>query len=516
MTADPILSPSSIRRAALLSGGAFWRSRWRVLLPGLLLALLLRGVTVYLYTQPTGPDYGLHLLFARQVLETGTIPAFAENYQLGGATWPLLPGGPLIFGVMSAVSGAPVFDIVHIVTFFALIECLGMFFLARQVFRRDDAALVAALLSAVLPLFVDMMTWAGYPNFIAITLLPACFALWLMTWEKPTVPRLILLALALCGAAYIHHVSTLWLALSLLLFALVSVALRPRESLRRLIPLGLLCAVIGLPVALGAFRLITQQDAAAVLSDAERFDMTRVTWESWARIITPMGLMVLVGGAAAFLTDRRASFPAHLLYASYLAVSLLFMFGWLIGLKFNYTRAIYFLSMPIALGGAALILRMRPYLVRIAALAALVFAIGMSAAVRGYEASKYFEIVTPDLIEAVNWLESFSDPDDVVVMGTLLGFQMPRLLDRPQLAALTPDLISNVEVLPTAADATAVMMGLDEMDAVLDRREVRFVVVRARTPDIPDPGRSRQVMNAHPRMRLVFRNADVFIYEVRP
>ncbi|MBK8025338.1 MAG: hypothetical protein IPK19_29100 [Chloroflexi bacterium] len=63
----------------------------------------------------------------------------------------------------------------------------------------------------------------------------------------------------------------------------------------------------------------------------------------------------------------------------------------------------------------------------------------------------------------------------------------------------------------------SILMGLDDMDEVLDRRDVRFVIVRARTPDIPEPGRSRQVMNAHPRMRLVFRNADVFIYdEVRP
>ncbi|MBK8023551.1 MAG: hypothetical protein IPK19_19480 [Chloroflexi bacterium] len=372
------------------------------------------------------------------------------------------------------------------------------------------------LFTAVLPLFVDMMTWAGYPNAIAISLFPACFGLWLMAWEKPTARNLILLALALCGTAYMHHVSTLWLALALGLFAAVSLILRPRESLRRLIPLALLCAVIGLPVALDAFRLVTQQDAASVLADAERFDMTRVTWESWARIITPMGLLVLVGGAVSFLTDRQVAPTARRLYACYLAISLLFMFGWLIGLKFNYTRAIYFLSIPIALGGASLILRLRPFLARAVAVSALVFAIGLSASVRGYEASKYFEIVTPDLLEAVDWLESFSEPGDVVAMGTFLGFQMPRLLDRPQLAALTPDLISNVEVLPTAADATSILMGLDDMDEVLDRHDVRFVIVRARTPDIPDPGRSRQVMNAHPRMRLVFRNADVFIYEVRP
>ncbi|MBK8023552.1 MAG: hypothetical protein IPK19_19485 [Chloroflexi bacterium] len=128
MTADHTLSQPTVAGPARAFFDGLIRSRWRYVLPGLLLALLLRGVTIYLYTQPTGPDYGLHLLFAQQVLETGTIPAFAENYQLGGATWPLLPGGPLVFGAMAAVSGASPFDLVHVITFFAIIECLGTFF----------------------------------------------------------------------------------------------------------------------------------------------------------------------------------------------------------------------------------------------------------------------------------------------------------------------------------------------------------------------------------------------------
>ncbi len=503
----------------IIGRGFSWISTQRGMIAAALLlalgALLVRGISIYAFPYPTGPDYGLHLLFARQTVETGYIPEFAENYQIGRATWPLLPGGPLVFGAASAISGAEVFSLAHLILFAALIEVIGTVALAYQLFRRPAPALIAGAISAALPLFVDMMTWAGYPNLLALSLYPTCFAAWLAYWQTPDRRWLLVTALLLCGTAYLHHLSTLWLVLTLGLFSFIHLIIQPVASLRRLLPIALTCAVLGAPIALEAIALTIGQDAGGVLTDADRFEATRVTWETWARVITPMGVPLLVAGVPALLLHRAVPRQAKILIGGLAVISLVFMFGWLFGLRFYYTRALYFLALPIALSGAALLTSWRQRWLRVGVASLLIGALAVSAIARANSASAWFEIVTPDVIDAVAWLEEYSTPGEMVVTGTFFGFQIPRLLDRPLLAALTPDLISNAEILPLAADATAIMMGLDGMDEALAAHGVRYVLVRTRSPDIPNPERSRAVMNAHPRMRLIFRNADMLIYEVR-
>lgn len=497
------LPPSSLNRRG-----------WLALIPVLLIALLLRGMSIYQFDYPTGPDYGLHLLYSELFLQVGTAPLYAPNYQLGVTSWPLMPGGPLVYALVSAFSGTGVFDLIHITALFGVIEVAGVYLLAWRIFKRLEAALTAALVIAVLPVYSDMMSWAGYPNFIALSLLPLAFLAWLDYWEQPDWRRLILAVIAVVGAAYIHHVSTLWLGQTLVLFAVFQFVTQPRRSLRKLIPIAVAGVLLGLPVALSAVRLALDQGALSTLTSADRFDASRLTWETWARVVTPMAVVLGIGGTVAFLRSRVPARAAKVLIAAYAVVTVVYLFGWVIGLRFYYIRALFFVTLPVALGAAALIDSWRSPLARIGIAAVLVVTIGGSAVIRAASASAYFEIVTPDLIEAVEWLEDYSQPDDVIVMGTLLGFQLPHLLDRPMMAALSPDLISNADALEISADATAIMMGLNNMDAVITARNARYIVVRARTPDVPDPARSRAIMNAHPRLELVFRNEDVLIYEV--
>ena len=82
--------------------------------------------------------------------------------------------------------------------------------------------------------------------------------------------------------------------------------------------------------------------------------------------------------------------------------------------------------------------------------------------------------------------------------------------------ALTPDLMGNPDDIAVAEDAMRVLMGLDDMDEALERRGVKFIVVRANQRDVPDAYRSRAVLAAHPHLVLLFRNAEVMIYGVEP
>jgi len=146
----------------------------------------------------------------------------------------------------------------------------------------------------------------------------------------------------------------------------------------------------------------------------------------------------------------------------------------------------------------------------------VVTSLGVSTLFEADSSAEYYEGLSPGVMEGVEWLREFSEPEDVVVVGTSLGFHMPRLLRRPTMVALTPDLVGNPDDFEVAGDALRILMGLDGMDAALEHRSAKYIIVRAEQRDVPDSYRSRAVLAAHPRIHLVFRNGDILIYGVDP
>ncbi len=457
MTVIDQFSTSFVRVKATLP--RLYRRRL-MLLPILLLAFLMRGIPVYNFAYPTGPDYGLYLYYSDLLLQTGTPPPFVPFFQFGTVHWPVLPGGPMIYSILGGLSGASVFDLARITPIFGVIEVAGVFFLALRLLKRDDAALLAALVAAVLPLYVDMMSWAGYMNVIGLALVPYAFLVWLDYWQQSTWQRLIIATLVICGAAYVHHVTTMWIGLTLVGFVMVQVASNPRATLKKVVPIALAGLVVGLPILLDVVQLFTQQNFAAVLTQAQRFDVTQVTWEAWARIMTPVTLVLLIGGMIAFLRLRQIDRAGRLLILD------------LYGREHRfYVRLGDRPQVPIY---ASDLLLLAPDSARCGRAADSVVEPGSARDLRrnagrpvsqsaespiGFAASGYFEIVTPPLLEAVAWLKNVSSPDDVVATGALYGFQLPRLLERPLLVAMPPDIVSNGDGLQAAADGIAVLKG---------------------------------------------------------
>ncbi len=512
MTAIDRLSTSLIRVKAMQPRSY---PRRLMLLPILLLAFLMRGIPIYNFAYPTGPDYGLYLYYSDLLLRTGTPPPFVPFFQLGTVQWPVLPGGPMIYSILAGLSGASAFDFARITPIFGVIEVAGVFFLARKLFKRDDAALFAALVTAVLPLYVDMMSWAGYMNTIGLALVPYAFLVWLDYWDQPTWQRLVIATLVICGVAYVHHVTTMWIGLTLVGFVVVQMGLNPLATVRKTVPIALAGLIVGLPILLDVLHLFTQQNFAAVLTQAQRFDTTQVTWEAWARIMTPVALVLLIGGMVAFLRLRQIARAGRLLILIFAIVTVVFTFGWVIALKFQYTRAIYFFALPIALGAGALLTIWSNKVGRVIFAGTLATSLAVSGIAIGFVASHYFEIVTPPLLDGVAWLKDNSSPDDVIATGSLYGFQLPRLLERPLLVAMSPDIVSNGDGLQAAADGMAVLKGLQNMDDVLAAYHVRYVIVRNYPPELPDPVRTHAIMEADPNMQLVYENRDVSIYAVK-
>lgn len=505
--------------SATLSNSALPRTShaWFVL-PVMALAFCVYGIMVIGRDYPSGPDYGLHLYYADQMLEAGGQVVGMPHFQLGIADWAALPGGPLMYTALSALSGRDIFENLGITLIYAIINVGGVYLLSWRIFRRLDAAFVAAVVAALTPAYFDVMSWAGYPNLIAISILPVALVVWLDYWEKPTIRTGLLAVIVITGLVYVHHVTSLWLGLTLVLFGVVEFIRHPVYTLRRAVPLGIIGVVVGIPILLQALSLFIGNDATEVLTQPGRFDGTRITWEVWTDIATPLAITVFVAGLGGLAFNRRIQPSARILILAFAGVCLLFSFGWIIGLRFYYQRALFFYGLPLAIGSAAFVTAWSMRYARALLATGIALALGINAIVWGHDRANHFQVLTPRTVDAAQWLTGFAQPDEITLVGTLFGFHMPRLMERPLIVGMPADLIGNVAELDIAADGVAVLKGLHNMDAVLADRNIRYIMVRNindDTYDIPDPIRTRRIMDAHPNIRLLYRNADVLIYEVQ-
>jgi hypothetical protein len=491
-----------------------WRF-WLPLLPLWALVLCLRGTAIWGRPYPTGPDYGAHAFYAELYLDQHKLPTDYPNFQLSQTQWTVMPGSSMTYAVLDAFSGHPVFELMAISLMYGLIEVTGVYLLAWRMFRRRDAALLAGMVAALLAFPSEMMLWANYPNLLALSLFPFVFMAWLDYWEKPDRTHLLLTALLIVGTLAMHHLSSIWLILCLGVFAIGSMAFKPVDSLKKLLPLGIVTLIIGLPIFLRIFDLWHTTTASSMVTNADRYANTKITWGNWSRLTNPVMLIMLLSGSVLFIRSSSIPKPSRLLIIAYALISLVFGFGWLLGVDFYYTRAVYFLSIPLALFAAAFFNQWRSRVICLSIATVVLINIAGVTLVRINTEADNFQALTPGVMESVTWLNTMTQEDDVILVGTFLGFQFPRIVQRPLMIGFPDDLVGSSAAAPVAQDALAVLEGDDNTDQIIDRYKVKYIVIRTNNNDRPDPRVSLEVLDANPRMQRVYENQDVVIYAVQ-
>ncbi len=485
----------------------------------LMAAGLVRLAPIIWSARPPGTDYGLHLYYAEQYLALGFPPGPLPYYQLGLTRWPQFPGGSIFFGWLSLLSGVPVFGTMAAASLLGTIECLGIFALARRVLGRDDLALFAAAAGALLPIPLEVTGWGGYPNLVALAFLPYALLALLAYWEEPTPTRAWTFALASAAVALSHHLSALWLGAAGLLFVLSELVVDHKAALRRVFGLLLPLIVAGGPMAPRALAILRNSFGPAGVGDPERFAGSRMN--AVAAMVDPAGALsaaVLLAGLPAFFLLSSASGPARRLIGSYTLVTLLLLFGWTMGVPFHYWRALFFMGVPIALAAGSLLLLWASPLQRVAVAASLLLAWSSISVRIVRDLPARYEVLTPAVEEAAAWIRAHSGPDEVVVSSSWLGFQLTRLLERPLMVSVeAQDLFaSSPGAQAAAADAALILEGGGEGARRRSARQVRFVAIRRRGHDSPDPSWSRARLEADPGLVRVFENADVMVFGIRP
>jgi hypothetical protein len=467
---------------------------------------------------PPGNDHGLHLWYAEQYQARGFPPGAIAYYQLGLTHWPHLPGGPMFFGFLSMLSGLPVFATVGAAAALGAIEAAGVFALALRISPRVDLALFAAAVTALLPGPLEMTGWGAYPNLVGLAFLPGAFAALLSFWSDATPRRAIVCALAVSAVAATHHLSALWLGLSLALFLLLEFSADARGAGRRLLllvpPLLLFC----LPMIPRGVEVWRDSLGSTTLGLTATFAPSRASLQQ--TLIDPAAVLVVVvlfAGLAAFFLLSEASLSGKRLVGSYLFVSVVLAFGWVLGIPFHYWRSLFFFNLPAAIGGGWLLALWKPDRLRSTVAAAVILAFGFAGQRITREIPGRYQVLTPAVEETAQWIRGHSDPDDVVLASNYLGFHLIRLLERPLMVSVQPQdfFSSNPEANAVSADAASILEGADQGDLRLDARRVRYVVIRARGSDFPEPPASQAALERNARLHRVFANTDTRVYEVR-
>jgi hypothetical protein len=482
------------------------------------LTALVRALLVvdYLgFSYPSGADWGHHLFYADLYLAAGKLPVDVPFFQLGRTQWVTLPGGALTFAVLAGLSGTTPFAMIGSIVIYGLIEVSGVYFLAHHTFRNRAFALVAALTVALVPLSPEMMAWGNYPNLIALALVPWVMLAWLQYWAQPTARWLIITVVLVVGSLSVHHLSSTWLVLTLALFSLAQLIRQPIASLRKLLPLAAVGLLVGLPVLLRMLKVWSMLGTANLLSDTNRYDITRISWFTLAQLITPIGLLLLLVGLFAFARLHWVDFSSRVMILAYVFTTVVFGFGWLWNLKFYYSRAIYYLAVPLGFGVVGLMLLWRSGAMRTAIITVLVCALSVIAVVRTSHSRQSLQALSPGAVEAARWLTAHTNPDEVIVLGTLLGFQLPRLLQRPTLVGLPADLVGNVQEVDMAAAAVAILTGSPDTERLLDLWRIKFVVIDKNPVDRPNPRAAYALLSRNPQFEQVFENSSVVIFQTR-
>ena len=135
---------------------------------------LLLILTITLYFQfsqiyPKTGDYIPYLIITQQISSTGFFSSFNPYHQLGVET-SVQPAAPIIFSILSNITGINPLFIVKISTLFFILSFLSAVIFLRNYSNR--LAILGGFTYCLLPLNLDLLSWGSLHSFIVLFLIP--------------------------------------------------------------------------------------------------------------------------------------------------------------------------------------------------------------------------------------------------------------------------------------------------------------------------------------------------------
>jgi hypothetical protein len=390
-----------------------------------------------------------------------------------------------------------------VVSLFSSLIIVVAYLLTRKIWN-SSAALIVAFLVAVSRFDIEMLMWGGYPNVIAVMLIPLAFYLFLEKDKLSVAPFLVVTSL-ISGAIFLTHSLSAVLFIAITLSTVIfTVVFAGRMGERRS---GLILWV--LPLILGAVTIspfLIQVAPAYLGADAATFTggVTAIREALLATKLLPLDIVVpllifvfLYFPFSKYYTKKFLSLPTMLLVLWWLIPTLLTQ-GYLVGLYTDYTRFLYFVILPVIIliglgfyhvaryAGQGLgwlvshakqmpqvrsstnrtLHRILPHLEQkfFALIFTLVlvfyafFSVGLFAPpVSGVGLQSFYQLMNQPEYEAIQWAKTNTPANAVFLTDAQYGWWFGGFAERPTLSAVEPEYLTNSREFAPATVASRVL-----------------------------------------------------------
>ncbi len=440
-------------------------------------------------TFPPGADIGLHESVINSILAPKT-SFFYNYYHMGGGISVTNPGYHIFAAFIISMTGAPDYLVqAAVASLFSALIILAAFMVARLVWG-ELAGLVAAVLVCFSASDILMLSWAGYPNIVALALIPILFYLFLQPTKLSSKSYLTVSAIV-ASALFLTHVFSGIVFLAITLFALIvslvlskSTGFKVKNSVYWLAPvcLGLLLAspylVNVLPVYFGSEGAIT--GSVSVMKQAV-VETRLVSTVILGLAIIPVVLFLVFSKK---LKGKFFTLPS-IIFASAILVPLAAAQSYLLGFFLDYERFLYFLALPVMVCLALIIVnaagiiakafgklkatakishsKAKPVLL-CALLIVCLFTPLFTLPQDGLARANYFQLMNPTKYEAIQWIRDNTPEGSVCVADAEFGWWLSGFAKRPTLSAVNPEFL----ILQREFEPALVASNLLKVDYLVD------------------------------------------------
>lgn len=314
-------------------------------------AFVYRTVLMFWQTYPPGADIGFHASVINSITQPGNTNLLWNFYQMGGEVTLAFPGYHLFASILIIITGIPNYVAqAIIIALFSSFTVLAAFLVTRIVWG-ESAALIAAFFLAISRFDIEILSWGGYPNIVALFLIPSVFYLFLKR-DKLTPTTFLVSASILVASLFLTHSLSAAVFVGITSITLLAVLVFPKlfDVSRKAILYWVL------PMFIGTI-LVSPFLASAVppyLNTSAAFTGTTAIERALLieqMVPLEMVLALFVCIVPFFLLSKNYkgrffSLPVFLL-VMWLLVPLLLTQGYLVGFYVDYVRFPYFLRLPV-------------------------------------------------------------------------------------------------------------------------------------------------------------------------
>jgi len=463
--------------------------------------LLLLNVNIY----PPGADIGQHESFINSLMHNTDF--FSNYYHMGGGLAATNPNYHIFIILIKAFTNLPDY-VCHsiVIAFFSALMVLSTFLILKRIWN-ETAALIGSFLVILCAGDIEMLSWGGYSNIVALFLISIIANLYLQETNFAKRNYFIVASLLLASLFLTHTFSALNFSAIVLLASILALMSKKIAQLKEKITFWIPSLALGLLIIspymakyifvhFGSEGSVT---GAVLETKLALLETKAIPVENILLLILPIMFFFII---SKLYKKQYFTLPA-VLFASWIAVPTIMTQSHIAGIYLDYSRFLYFLNFPLIICLALFIERTRAIILKTIKLASqtafkatknnirttiqkrcsakilrflnffLIFSL-ISTAIfftpllikpnQGVEFASYYQVMTSDGYEAIEWIKANTLNNSVFVANAEYGWWIAGFAQRPTLSAVPPQHL----MLSHELEAAAIARNLLRSDYFID------------------------------------------------